>query len=427
MKNKLKIGLISLGCPKNLVDSEVMLGKLAEKGYVISFDVNRSDVIIINTCAFIEEARKESCDILEKFLDGKSYQQKVIVTGCLPQLYKRRMLEKYPRVNAVLGSGDFPRIVDVIEKLYKGKDRYYEVLTPKFIQSYKDVRLVSTPPSYAYLKIAEGCSHSCSFCIIPNLRGRFRSRPINDIVKEAKQIANLGFKEIILVGQDTTSYGVDIYGKPKLSLLLRKLEEIDKIHWIRFLYSYPTAFTNDLIKTIKTSEKICHYIDIPLQHTDEEILEKMRRPSFKYTRKVIDTIRDNISDVALRSTFIIGFPGETEDRFERLCLDIGKLSLDWVGFFIFSPEQGLKTSVEPKILRSRLKKLGNIQNKITRNKNSTYIKKKYPVLVDTPRSGHTQFQTPEIDGKIVFVKPKKPGKLLKKKIIELRGWYDLVC
>lgn len=427
MKNKLKIGLISLGCPKNLVDSEVMLGMLGRHGYIISGDPDESDIIIINTCSFIEPAREESYRVIEEFLNKKNSQQKLIVTGCLSQLEKRRLFELYPEIDAVLGSGDFPKILDAVRQLYKGRDKYYSVSIPRFIQSHQDSRLVTTPPSYAYLKIAEGCSHTCSFCIIPKLRGRYRSRPIEDVLKEARQIANLGFKEIILVGQDTTAYGVDRYGKSKLAQLLERLEEIGGIEWIRFLYGYPTGISKELIRVMKDSKKICRYIDLPLQHTDEGILKRMRRPSFKYTRRIIDNLRKEMGDITLRSSFIIGFPDETEKRFKRLLSDIKSLSLDWAGFFPFSPERGLGSEIPLTAVMERYKELSKVQREITQKKNRMCLGRRFPILIDTSKEAHTEFQAPEIDGRIVLKKRQKPGTIIQKRMEKTRGWYDLVC
>jgi len=246
-------------------------------------------------------------------------------------------------------------------------------------------------------------------------------------LKEARQIANLGFKEIILVGQDTTAYGVDRYGKSKLAQLLERLEEIDEIEWIRFLYGYPTGISKELIRVMRDSKKICRYIDLPLQHTDEEILKRMRRPSFKYTRRVIDNLRKEMSDITLRSSFIIGFPGETEKRFKRLLSDIKSLSLDWVGFFLFSPERGLESEIPLTAVMERHKELSKVQREITQKKNRMRVGKRFPILIDTPKEAHTEFQAPEIDGKIVLKKRQKPGTLIQKRMEKTRGWYDLVC
>ncbi len=427
MKRKLTAGLISLGCPKNLVDSEVMLGILGRNGYIVSGDPDKSDIIIINTCSFIKPAREESQSVIEEFLDKKNSQQILIVTGCLPQLEKRRLLELYPEIDGVLGSGDFPKIVDAIKELHKHRCKYYRVSTPRFIQSHQDSRLVTTPPSYAYLKISEGCSHACSFCIIPRLRGRYRSRPMENILKEARQIASLGFKELILVGQDTTAYGIDKYGKSKLPELLKRLDKVEGIEWIRFLYSYPTGISRELIRVMRDSEKVCRYIDLPLQHTDEEILKRMRRPSFGYTKRAIDNLKKDIPDITLRSSFIVGFPGETEKRFKKLLSDIRSLSLDWAGFFLFSPERGLESDIPLKAIRDRYRELSMVQREITVEKNKMRLRKRFPILIDSPKEAHTQFQAPEIDGKILLKKRHRPGALIRKRIEKTKGWYDLVC
>ncbi|MEA3485628.1 MAG: MiaB/RimO family radical SAM methylthiotransferase, partial [Candidatus Aerophobetes bacterium] len=274
----MKINLISLGCSKNLVDSEVILGRLGERGYSLTTSPEDADIIIINTCSFIKEARKESHQIISKIASQKSSLQKLIVCGCLPQLERRKLFARYPQIDVLLGSADFYKIDGIIREILDGRKRLFLVNTPRFLYNSNFPRLLTTPPSYAYLKIAEGCFNRCSYCLIPYLRGDYRSRTIDDVIKEARALADLGVQELILIAQDTTFYGKDLEGKYLLSSLLKKLQKINKIKWIRLLYTHPAHFDSSLIQTIANSDKICRYLDIPLQHSHNEILTKMRRP-----------------------------------------------------------------------------------------------------------------------------------------------------
>ncbi|GAH89854.1 unnamed protein product, partial [marine sediment metagenome] len=302
----MKVNLISLGCPKNLVDSEVILGKLGEVGYALTSSAEDADIVIINTCSFIDKARRESYQVISRIVSQKKSSQKLIVCGCLPQLEGRKLFFKFPQIDVLLGSADFYRIDKVISELGKGRSHLFSVNEPSFIYNSSFPRFLSTPPSYAYLKIAEGCSNRCSYCLIPRLRGKYRSREPQDVVKEARALVDWGVKELILIAQDTTFYGWDLDKKSSLIYLLEQLEKIDKLEWIRLLYTHPSHFTSSLTRVMANSEKICPYIDLPLQHTHNEILAKMKRPEFQVTEKLIDKLRNNIPGLTLRTTLMVG-------------------------------------------------------------------------------------------------------------------------
>jgi len=435
-KEKIKIALVSLGCPKNLVDSEVILGKLGEQGYILTSSYQNADVIIINTCSFINDARKESYQVISKIAKQKSPLQKLIVCGCLPQLERRKLFTKFSEIDALLGSADFYKIDKVVEDVFSGK-KIFSVSRPTFIYNSKFSRLVSTPPGYAYLKIAEGCSNRCSYCLIPYLRGNFRSRELNDVVKEAMDLARMGTKELILTSQDITFYGYDRGEKSYLVSLLKKLEEIEGVKWIRLLYAHPAHFSFDLIKVIKNSSKICRYIDLPLQHTHDEILKSMRRPSFEVTLRIIDKIRGAIPDIALRTTLLVGFPGEKEYHFDKLLKDIERLQFDWLGVFTYSrekntPAYSLPHQVPPEVKEKRKEAIMQLQKSITLKKNSEKVGKIYPVMVDFKRNshkaeGHTMFQTPEIDGKTFFTADYSEGTIFQAKIKQVKNSFDLIA
>jgi len=428
---RMKVNLISLGCSKNLVDSEVILGRLGEKGYSLTTSPEDADIIIINTCSFIKEARRESHRVISKIISQKSPLQKLIVCGCLPQLEKRKLFIRYPQIDALLGSADFYRIDEVIDEILDGKKRLFSVDEPRFIYNSSFPRLLSTPPSYAYLKIAEGCSNYCSYCLIPFLRGSYRSRPVDDVVKEAKDLVNLGIKELILIAQDTTFYGKEA-GECLLPPLLRKLDEIDKIRWVRILYTHPAHLDSAIIQAIARSNKVCRYLDIPLQHSHDEILVRMRRPKFEVAERAIEQLREKIPDIVLRTTLMVGFPGEEERHFNKLLRDVERIKFDWLGAFIYSPEKGtpaysFSSKVSLKVKKRRYKKLLELQQSITLEKNKRRLGKVYPILVDADKEGHTEFQAPEIDGKVLLSEKHLPGELIRKKIVKIRDCYDLVA
>ena len=431
MKKKLKINLISLGCHKNLVDSEVILGRLAERGFIPTPSLKVADVIIINTCSFIEKARKESHQVIARVISGKSPEQKLIVCGCLPQLEKRSLFEEYPEIDALLGSADFSEIDQIIASLWESGSRFFKVEKPVFLYDSSFPRFLSTPPSYAYLKIAEGCSNNCSYCLIPSLRGKFRSRVPEDVLREAGDLVHLGVKELILIAQDTSLYGYDLKGKSLLSSLLASLEEIEGLFWIRLLYAHPSHFPSSLLNYISTSEKVCPYIDLPLQHTHSEMLRLMGRPQFKETERLIEKLREKISGVTLRTTLMVGFPGEKIEHFQKMLKDVERLKFDWLGAFTYSREKGTpafsfsgQLSLREK--RRRYRELMSLQRGITNQINQARIGKVYPVLVDKKREGHCRFQAPEIDGKIFLLRDGTPGNLERSIIKKVEKNYDLI-
>jgi len=436
-RKKIKVSLISLGCPKNLVDSETILGKLGKEGYALTSFWSHADIIIINTCSFIADARRESYEVISRIAKEKSSHQKLIVCGCLPQLKKRKLFLKYPQINAVLGTSDFHRIDKVVEDVLFKNKRIFSVSSPKFNLNYSSnfPRLISTPPGYAYLKIAEGCSNKCSYCLIPELRGEFRSRKIDNVLKEAKDLAKMGVREIILIAQDTGFYGQDIGEKNYLLRLLEELEKIKELEWIRLLYMHPLHFDLEIIKLIKNSSKICRYLDIPIQHTHNDILKLMRRPPFEKSLKIIEKIRENIPEVALRTTLMVGFPGEKEHHFEKLLKDVEKLQFDWLGVFAYSREKGTSSysmphQVPSKIKGKRKKVLLELQKSITQEKNKKRIGKIYKVLVDGAfsqdlKEGHTFFQTPEIDGKTFFKGNFSDGQIFQGEVKKIKNTFDL--
>lgn len=430
MNKTTSVSLISLGCPKNLVDSEVILGKLGEEGYTLTPSLKDADVIIVNTCSFIDEAREESYRVIRRVISRKSSYQKLIVCGCLPQLERRKLFLRFPEINALLGSADFYQIDEVVKKVVQGR-RVFSVHRPSFLYDSNWARLVSTPPGYAYLKIAEGCSNNCSYCLIPKLRGKFRSRYLKDVVKEAKDLAQMGVKELILIAQDTTFYGEDKRGRFFLSSLLKQLELIDSIQWIRILYTHPAHFTHSLIRVLANSKKVCHYIDLPLQHTHNAILHQMGRPSFETSKRIIEELREKIPGIVLRTTLMVGFPGERAHHFDKLLKDVERIRFDWLGAFVYSPQRGtpaysLNHQVSLKVKKDRYLKLMELQRGITQEKNEQRVGKRYPILVDREKEGHTEFQAPEIDGKVLFQQPYSLGDIFNGKITGLKGSFDLV-
>lgn len=431
MISNMKVNLISLGCPKNLVDSEVILGKLGEAGYVITSSPKDADIVIINTCSFIDKARKESFQVISRIISQKNPSQKLIICGCLPQLKREKLFSRYPQIDALLGSSDFHRVDKVIRQLLKGGKHLFLVNEPSFLYNSSFPRLLGTPPSYAYLKIAEGCSNHCSYCLIPRLRGKYRSREPQDVIKEARALARLGVKELILIAQDTTFYGRDLGRKSALLYLLEQLEKIGKLKWIRLLYTHPSHFTSSLIKMIDDSDKICPYIDLPLQHTHNEVLTKMKRPGFQVAERLIARLRENIPDLALRTSLMVGFPDEEERHFNKLLKDVERLKFEWLGVFTYSPEKNtpaysLARKVSSRAKKKRYERLMELQQSITFHFNQGKVGKDYPILMDKETEGHTQFQSPEIDGKVFLTKKHLPGEFFQGRISYVKNCYDLV-
>ena len=427
-----KIALLNFGCSKNLIDSELMLGLLGEAGYEISLDEQNADIVIINTCAFINDAEKESVHaILETAQTGK----KIIVTGCLSQKYKKELKKEIPEISAMLGTGEYSKIVETLKALEKQDFIFNVCENPSYTYDETAKRQQITMGASSYIKIAEGCNCECGYCIIPKLRGKYKSRKIENIVEEAKNLAKKGVNEIILIAQDTTTYGIDLYGKPSLPKLLKRLEKIDDIEWIRIMYAYPTSFNDELIETMKKSKKIVKYIDIPLQHSHPEVLKRMKRPVMDY-EKLITKLRKAIPEIAIRTTFIVGYPQETQEEFEHLYNFVEKIKFDRLGVFEFSKEKGtyafgLKGQIPARTKKSRKNKIMKLQNKISKELNEKMVGEILPCIVEAITDEdvvvlRSYKDAPEIDG-LVYAKTQNlpiPGEIVDVKITDFDD-YDL--
>lgn len=431
----MKIALINHGCAKNLVDSELMLGLLTTKGYEITLDENDAQIVIINTCSFIHDAEKESVQsILQMVEKGK----KVIVTGCLPQKYNEELKDAIPEICAMVGTSNIREIVGIVDKVAdEANEEYISCVSekPEYVYPENVERQQITMGASSYVKIADGCNYHCGYCIIPNLRGIYHSRPIENIVEEVKSLVAKGVAEIVLIAQDTTSYGLDLYKKQMLPELLKELNKIENLSWIRIMYAYPSQMTDELIDTIAKCDKVVKYIDLPLQHSDKIILENMRRPAFDY-EELINKIRERIPGVAIRTAFIVGYPGETDEQFEHLYEFVKKMRFDKMGVFEYSREKNtasyeMSDQVPAKIKHERYKKLMALQQEISYEINQSYIGKTIPCIVESftdegvviLRSEH---DAPEIDG-LVYVKSDRtviPGDIENVKI-EKADEYDL--
>ena len=403
------IGVISLGCDKNRVDTEKMLAVLGSDK--ITQDQEEAQIIIVNSCAFLESSRKEAIetvfDVNELRKTGKL--EKIVLTGCMPQKFVADMFDEFKEVDVLLGTGDYEYLPEAIELAYKGKRVNFVGKAKEFKEK---KRVVTTPLHYAYLKIADGCDNHCTYCLIPSIRGKYRSEKVEDLVAEAQSLGDV--KELILVAQDVTRYGEDIYGENKFAELLRKLSALDNIGSIRILYCYPDKLTDELIAEIKNNDKIIKYLDIPLQHADPVVLKRMnRKGTGEGYLKLIAKLRKEIPDIAIRSTFIAGFPGETEEQFENLLEFIKKAKLTNAGFFAYSREEGtpayrLSDQIDEKVKQSRVKKLYAAQKKVSEERNKSLVGKQIKVIcdgVDYDKQsfyGRAYFSAPEIDGKAYF-------------------------
>lgn len=436
MTNK-KVGMISLGCPKNQVDGEAMLARLKNNGYTIVNEIEQSDIMIVNTCGFIDDAKREAIDTILEVAQYKTAGiiSAVIVTGCLAERYQDEILKEMPEVDAVVGIGANNDIVKICDKALCGiKSSSYP---NKCYLSIEGERLLSTPNHWAYLKIAEGCDNRCSYCAIPGIRGKFRSRTVESIVNEAQELANNNVKEIILIAQDTTKYGQDIYGEYSLDRLLKELVKINGIEWIRLFYCYPQRITDSLIDVIANEDKICKYIDIPLQHSDKAVLKNMNRVGDGNDYKhLIDKMRNKIPNLALRTTFMVGFPGETQEQFENLCSFVDEVKFDKMGCFTFSPEEDtpafdMENQIDEDVKKRRQEVLMNNQYTITETLNKKRIGKIYKVIIDEKNDdgyvGRSYMDSPEIDSGIMFTSKSTHniGDFVNVKITDYDG-YDLI-
>ncbi len=424
-----KVGFVSLGCPKNLVDSEVMMGILAHGGYELTPRADEAEVLVVNTCSFIEAAQKESVDAILEMAEHKKFgaAKKLIVAGCLVERFRAQILEQVPEVDAVVGTGEVERILEAVE----GDLRVLPAQPPAFLYHDLTPRIVTTPKHAAYIKIAEGCDHPCSFCIIPQLRGAFRSRRFESVVREAENLARAGAREITLIGQDTTSYGEDLGLRDGLARLLEKLAQVDDLLWVRFLYAYPNRVTQKQLDTIAVHPRLAKYMDMPLQHASRSVLARMKRGSSGDAfLKLLERIRATIPGVTLRTSFIVGFPGETETDFEELCDFVRIANFDWMGVFEYSDvdnagSYALDEKIDAETITGRRNHLMAIQKKMSReNLRAKYVRAKsrapkergFTALVeglskDNPLIWEARLESmaPEIDGKLYLTDIELPG------------------
>lgn len=426
-----KISMIGLGCPKNQVDAEMLLSTLINEGFEIQPELENSDIVIINTCGFIDSAKQEAIDsiLYAAELKKAGLIGGIVVTGCLAERYQNEISTEMPEVDAVVGIGANGDIAKICKEVIEGKK--VNAFPSKYCLSLEGDRILTTPPHYAYLKIAEGCSNCCTYCAIPSIRGKFRSREIENIVEEAKNLAASGVKELIVVAQDTTRYGIDIYGEYKLPLLLKELCKVEGIEWIRILYCYPECMTDELIDTIASEDKICKYIDLPLQHADGAILKKMNRSGDEEgLASLIAKIRSRIPDIVIRTTFITGFPGETEENFETLSRFVKNISFDRLGCFAYSPEEGtfaakMDNQVEQEVKNRRAEIIMEQQYRIFEAKQESRIGTVMTAMVDgfddenMLYMGRTYMDAPEIDTNVIISTEGElfAGQLVKIKII----------
>src|ERR1700738_699700 len=406
-----KVGFVSLGCPKNLVDSEGMMGILARGGYELTTRADEAEVLVVNTCSFIEAAQNESVAAILEMAEHKKFgaAKKLIVAGCLVERYRAQILEQVPEVDAIIGTGEVERILEAVE----GDLRMLPAAAPAFLYHDLTPRVVTTPPHAAYIKIAEGCDHPCTFCIIPQLRGKFRSRRCESVVREAQNLAVAGAREITLIGQDTTSYGEDLGLRDGLAQLLARLAQVEDLLWVRFLYAYPNRVTQSLLDTLAARPRLAKYMDMPLQHASRNILARMKRGSHGDAfLKLLERIRNTIPGVSLRTSFIVGFPGETEDDFGELCDFVRAANLDWMGVFEYSDvdnagSYALDEKVETDVISDRRNRLTATQKKISRENVRAFKGRTAIALVegeskDNPLVWEARLEgmAPDIDGKL---------------------------
>lgn len=435
----IKVGFVSLGCPKNLLNTEVMLAKLVDHGMELVAEDIEADVIVINTCAFIESAKNEAIEnILDiAWLKKNRSLKGIVVTGCLPQRYREEIFKEMPEVNCILGTGSLDDICEAVEVAYKGGT----------FSSFGDIdkvalggeRVVTTPEYFAYVQIAEGCDNFCSYCVIPSIRGRFRSRNMTEIVDEVKDLASIGVREVCLVAQDTTRYGEDIYGTYALDSLIEEISKIDEIKWIRVLYCYPDRITDGLIEEFKTNDKLLKYIDMPIQHINDDILSAMnRRDTSAGIKSIIDKLRREIPGIVIRTTVIVGFPGETEKQYKELRDFIKETKFERLGVFEYSREEGtpaydMPNQVPESVKKKRMEAIMSDQNRIHNDFNAKFVGSELEVLcegydeVSESFYGRSYADAPDIDGKIYFSSPKRirEGEFVKVAVTEVID-YDLV-
>jgi len=438
-----KVGFVSLGCPKNLVDSEVMMGILAREGYELTPRADDAEILVVNTCSFIEPAQKESVDAILEMAEHKKFgaAKKLIVAGCLVERYRDQILQQIPEVDAVVGTGEVERIIEAVE----GDLKILPAQPPAFLYHDLTPRIVTTPKHQAYIKIAEGCDHPCTFCIIPQLRGAFRSRRFESVVREAENLAAVGAREITLIGQDTTSYGEDLGLRDGLAQLLERLAQVEDLLWVRFLYAYPNRVTQKMLETLAAHERLAKYIDMPLQHASRNVLARMKRGSHGDAfLKLLERMRATIPGVALRTSFIVGFPGETEADFQELYDFVAAARLDWMGVFEYSDVDNaasfpLDGKVDAETINDRRNRLMALQKKISRENLRKLKGRTETALVEGPSKDNPlvwearlESMAPDIDGKLYLTDIELPsgevaesGDVVKVEITKTDA-YDLI-
>ena len=412
---RVTVGMVSLGCPKNLVDGEVMLGRLRERGHELVADPGDADVLVVNTCAFIDRAKQESIDaILEMAREKETGRaRRLVVTGCLAQRYDEELRREIPEIDATLGTGQVDDVVRAVEGEATVTDA--AARRPEWIYDHASPRVLTTPAHLAYVKISEGCDYTCTFCIIPTLRGAHRSRPVDDVVAEARSLAARGVKEIVLIAQDSTRYGLDLGLRHGLAALLHRLGQVDGIRWIRIMYAYPATVTDAILDAIASEEKVVKYVDMPLQHASEPVLKRMKRPTGRGNLLgMVQRVRERVPGVAFRTSFIVGFPGETEADFQELLAFVEAAEFDNVGVFTFSDEEGtasfdLPGRIAPQVKEARRRRLLALQKRISLRRNRRLVGQRVEVLVEGthPESdlllrGRLASQAPEIDGAVII-------------------------
>lgn len=433
----IKVGMISLGCPKNQVDGELMLEKLNKAGFSVAQAIEDSDIMIINTCGFIEDAKREAIETILEVAEYKSAGliSSIVVTGCLAERYQEEIIKEIPEVDSVIGIGADKDIVKVCQKAAVGISTTF--FPDKKLLPLEGERMLSTPPHWAYLKISDGCDNKCSYCAIPGIRGGYVERPMDSIIAEAKELAAKGVKEVIIIAQDTTKYGLQLYGEYMLAKLLKELVKIDGIEWFRLFYCYPDRVTDELIDVIANEEKVCSYIDIPLQHCNRDILSSMNRNgSYDSLKELLYKMKNRIPDLSLRTTFMVGFPGETDEQFEELCRFIKDIEFDKMGCFAFSPEEDtpafdFENQIDDKVKKRRAEVIMDIQYSITEKANKNRVGNIYKVIIDDFTDGRyigrSYLDSPEIDSGIIITTDKalKIGDFVNVRITDYDG-YDLI-
>ena len=446
-----KVGMISLGCAKNLVDAEIMLGSVLQRGMEITSSADDADVLVVNTCAFIDSAKEESIDTILSAHQARGLNkragQKLIVSGCMSQRFARELREEMPEVDAFIGLNEVKELGLIVEKVMANEDvdLAFADARPTYIPDYDTPRFRLTPAHSVYVKIAEGCNHPCSFCVIPQMRGKHRSRTMESVLAEIRGLVAEGVREINLISQDTTYYGMDLWAEkagprqpvdsargPTLVALLREIQKIDGDFWVRLLYTHPAHWSDQLIETIAACDKVARYIDIPLQHIHESMLQRMRRETSRaYIESLMDRLRAGIPGLSIRTTFIVGFPGESEEEFESLLEFIARIRFERLGIFKYSREDGSRAAKMPeqistKIKNARYRDAMSIQQKIAHEMARQKIGHELKLLVDQPLIARTEADAPDVDARVILSKAAPVGEFVTKRITGARG-YDLLA